>query len=1193
MIKGIYTCVKYKGILVNDEWKPVGEPIDIIEKQNNIQYKYLDHIMLNQGFLTETSSTTVPLVFLSEIPQKNMLYANVNSAAQWIIGTQEDPVFWTNAVYDELSPTSGYWTIRTRFTPPASTRYIRSMAVGRSARALGTISCISLDEPCIQATDEILDVFFRLFVSLAPISNGQIDILMRQADQFGKGSLIGSASSSVTAAYYPLARGFEQVRHNLPGIFNAHSSWRSTNLAGTTRDPEKSSAASTLFGHTVDIPFPGVARELYHGVLLKSIMVGSDQREKLLLRPVQRNGDSSVQHIFSRSVNTGNYRLPFLDANNEGTTNAIVSVTDPGTWKNVTDGMFAHHYRIEITTGGLVGNAEYRIRRRRCTGWNFASQFPMISVASSMRPSVSSHTLGLNDDVRHGQGADQLVQEYLWPEFITLDATGITIMHVDGSFENIDVNSDIPLVVTGLLQVASEYDLSPVEKTSNLYVACEDTGLWKIERPSGGPVTSITQITPAGITNPNSCRGVTVNKNTGEVWALFHDVTDSILYLGKSADQGDNWTLYSESTNPQFLITGYTSGSPGPANVIGLHIDPHNVNNRLFICSPLNFSPPSVSGQQGTWWSEAGSSPNSDFVRLNYTSSGGDQALGALHVKRRAGLGAVALKTGQWIFRGRDVNQSSLANFGSSTLVAVRTSLTGNYPSMGYNMPIVLDDANGDEWIFGQSGSGSNGTVANRRIVLRQNSQYIDTTPSNPVVLHDFGSPVESLSEDTTSGRPTRSTDVAPTVHATNVLAHIGNGIFVTKGSSVESPYCFITYYGPGLVDEENNIPWFESYGWNGSAWELNHSDSKITHAGNEDILDTLQINFDDNEGLDPLVGGEYYDVYVYDGLIITDAVAFRQAVYHFMQATDAGTTFTPSTVPLSPVGPVTNDRAAIITQGRANGRLGLGQPYAWGLPGILVAGGSGTVSSGSTETGYFEHRLSGDFEFRFKIVDGLDSELRIGLVNWSEIASSPFNLSMNAPGHRFHIAYNRTSVNNPAGTINYTVRVTVGGVWSSAVTSTITKNNASEDDVLSFRRVGSTVSFAINGVTEYSFPTATPQDLGVVFANSLSGSGGWTLYDGEVDYDINRYYVSIGNGTSTGASDPNFARMVLERLEEAELEIFLDGVPAAVLTDSTTDPGPGEVNILPYSGRVWFNAVDAGKAVTGRWRIIKKLNFE
>jgi hypothetical protein len=1197
MIKGIYTCIKYKGELIDGQWAPSGDPIEVVEKENNIQYKYLDAVMLNQGFLTETS-TSEPLVFISEIPQKGMLYANINSTSQWVQGSREDLAFWTNAVYDPVDPTSGYWTIRTRFVPPVATRYIRALAVGRSSRSLGTISCVNLEEPCIQATDEILDIVFRLFVSLQPVVDGIVDIEQKKADQFGKGALVGLSTSSLTASYYPLVRGFEQSRWDLPGTFPTTVSWNSTSALGATRSVDRSSASSLLFGHLIDIPFPGATRELHHGMLLRSIMIGSGKTTKLLFRPVNRPGVSAVQHIFPRAADVGGYRLPFLDGDNIGTSNAVVSVTDSGTWKVATNDMFAYHYRVEITTGGLVGTAEYRIRRRRCTGWNYASQFPMVSVIPSMKPLPTSETIDLTDSVRHGQADDNIVQEYFWPEFITLDATGITIMNVDGTFENVDANSTIPLNVTGLLQVASEYDLGPVEKNSNLFIACEDTGLWKVERPSGGPVTAITQITPVGITNPNSCRGVTVNKNTGEIWALFHDTTDSILYLGKSADQGSTWTLYDETTDPQFLITNYTNGVPGPTQVIGLHIDPYHPDNRLFICSPGTFTPIFNTGEQGTWWSEAGSTPTSDAVRLNYTTSGSDDALGALFTKIRAGLGATQLQTGEWIFRGKEVNESSLAAWGATTtLLAVRTSNTSAFPAMGYNQPIVLDDTNGVERIFGNAAptTGSNGTVSNRLIVLRTANQYTANNPTGSIVLHDFNSPVESLLEDpNTPSYPTRDLGVGPTVHAYQILAYIGNGVFVSKvQSDPDSPYCFITFYGPGLIAEENNIPWFESYGWNGSGWELNHPNSKVTHALDEDLLDTLQISFDDNGGSDPLVVGEYYDTYAYDGLIISDAVSLQQTVYHFMQATEEGTDFTPSTVPVSPPGAVLNDPLCLLHQGRETGRLGLGQPYAWGLPGQLIAGGTGTVSTSSTEAGYFEHRLSGDFELRFKMVDCFDSELRLGLTNWADIASTPYSLSMISSGHRFHIAYNRTAVNNPSGTINYAVRIAVAGLWSATATATVTKTNASEDDVLALRRVGSTITFLINDVVEYTFPTATPQDLGLSFANSLSGSGGWTLYDGELDYTINRHYVTIGDGVSTGASDPNFARMALERLEQLELEVFLDGVPAAILTDGLTDPAPGEVNILPYSGRIWCNAADAGRAVTGRWRIIKKLNLE
>jgi hypothetical protein len=1190
-IKGVFTIEKYRGELIDGVWTPVGEPYEVIDSRNSIQYKVLEGAMTDTTIFFDDQMG----VAVNEYSHKGALYAKIGSDQAWVLGEVQELPAYTPPVYDLTTPTNGFWTFRSRFIPPSSLRYIRSLALTRITAAtsdIGSHALTVLDTPFLQDVADILDITYRVFIDLTPVVNGKVDASQIRANDLGRDIIAPSSQSGYVSGntrYYPQSRGIEQMKADVPNKFNTMCNWRTTSaFFGSTRDSSLSSVENQVFGHSFNFPIPGAERELHHGLLCRSLMIGSDLRTKTAFIPVDKGVASSVQNTFGRSVDNGQPRFPFLDINNLATSQAAVSITDSGTWASTVNEPFAHHYRVEITTGGLVGTAEYRIRRRRCTGWNRASYVPMTITMSTMKPTESSFTWYLtDDDVRHGQDTQMLVQEYLWPEFISFDATGITVTDVNGIIENIDANSTIPLNVTGLLQVAAAYDGAPLEKTGDLFVACEDTGLWKVERPSGGPVTAITQITPVGITNPNSCRGVTVNRSNGDVWALFHDTTDGILYMAKSTDQGSTWTLYDETTDPQFLLTDYTSGSPGPSNVIALHISPFSADNRFFICAPDVFD--TTSGNQGFWWSEAGSSPTSDQVRVNNTSSGNTTSMSHTKLKRLASLSVYGFKTtNTWLFRGTTNHYSVLGTFGSTSFTT--NNSIPNY-AIGSRLPIVFETSAGDEILLGSRKLSSTNpfyTSSQDTIEGRDPTEY-GTNNTNTMFLNGTES-TSNIIGDSQSGDPTRNPDIDFDRSLTNILMHIGNGIFLCHPGGA---YCLLSLYGDGRVSGEEAHPWFESYGWSGVDWQLDEVGNKVTHSAPEDLLDTLQISFDDNGGTDPLVAGEYYDIYVYDGILLDDATAFSQSYYNFMFATDSGTDFTPSTVPASDVGAVSNELGSLLWQGREAARVGLSRPYAWGEPGKIIAAGDST-SIFSTFASYLEHRLSGDFEFRFKITkDSNDMRLHIGLCDWSSIESAPFTLNGTPGGFTFSVRYQRTGLDNVTGNIDYELAITEISLISGGFVTTIVKTNASENDILAFRRVGTDLELLVNGVVEYTYPSPSSNDLGIIFAQSNSSWGGWTIHDAEVDYTINRRYVSVGNGIDTGAFDVDFRKIVTEPVTATELYIELDGTPATILTDGVTPPAQGEVNVLPYSGRLWFNSADAGAAITGFWRILKKLNLE
>jgi len=551
MLKGVFTLVKYKAVQdENGEWVP-GEIVSVQEEQNNIQYRVQDGLMRDDAN-QHLSIGDDPVAYVSALPLSNMLNTT-RSTTFWVQGGQQSAPTLTGGDYNTDPTVDAFWTAQTRFSVPGATRYIRSVVLGHGNTSNSndvywytqTPCCVTLTTPCIQETDEILDIFYRVFSDVQPVKDGKTDSYLRMAYDYGLKRVItptnsGTPTPSDYMSYYPTNLWFEQTKADSIGRFNAVSVY----TGGSIRDNSYSSNLDHILGHryAVSIPATSANVQAYHGLPIRALAIKNSNRY-ITVQPVSKGTGSSIQNTYHRSVDDGSFRRPFLDIDNLGASQATVTVTDPGTWADaVSREPFVHQYRIEITTGGLVGTAEYKIRHRRGTGWDSALYHPMpITMPTMMSPAYADPNERVTElnPTRHGQ-YQRRVQQYLWPEFLTHNVGGITFMHVNGEFENLDADSTIPLNVTDLLQVAPAW--SGGERTGDVFVACGDTGLWKVERPSEGPVTAVTQITPAGITNPNSCRAVTVNRSNGDVWAIFHDITDAKCYMAHSTDQGVNWT---------------------------------------------------------------------------------------------------------------------------------------------------------------------------------------------------------------------------------------------------------------------------------------------------------------------------------------------------------------------------------------------------------------------------------------------------------------------------------------------------------------------------------------------------------------------------------------------------------------------------------------------------------------------------
>lgn len=361
MFKGIYTINRHKAELIDGEWV-MGDLIDSIEKENEISYKpWRMQTERTTDYASLRLSTAT--IYISEYPYPSPGYFEPTNTTMWLAGTIPEDAFYTGRTVGS----DGFWTIRTRFNPGVSTRYIRSMCLGVS-RTLQT-SSITLSVPCIQETNEILDIFYRVFIGYDEIQASS-GVSGRIVDVLAHNLIIANTTGSSgwrfdVLAYAPVRVAYDQLSYDLPGIKEVGAS-----VSGTWVGQSRSTYSIRTFGeegvfkHTISWGLPGATVFGETGILIRSWGVGVSQYRSITL-PVDKGSTSSVQNTFARSADDGSYRLPWIDINNLSNSAAQVTITDPGTWAGAIDEPFIFQYRVEITTGGVTGVSGYRLRRRR------------------------------------------------------------------------------------------------------------------------------------------------------------------------------------------------------------------------------------------------------------------------------------------------------------------------------------------------------------------------------------------------------------------------------------------------------------------------------------------------------------------------------------------------------------------------------------------------------------------------------------------------------------------------------------------------------------------------------------------------------------------------------------------------------------------------------------------------------------
>ena len=1129
-------------------------------------------------------------------------------------------------------------TIKHRFDPDVSRE--------RSIKAIGiaNITSLNLGSPFIQTSSQILDVTYTIEIDLSDLNDpvfarrekmqrkqlsypaGYInndDLIPRNTlilpqSKVKAGSVQGfhknyastqpNSGSDLIPRHYqnsldtteifkdPQGHHFN-ITNQLDGVYDL--STPTIDYTNATQKP------GMLLGSIVTVQDPSYERNIHEWHSSKGTTYRASGDPTIWAFHSQQSvidsaSGSAIQNTFPRTAAS---TLPYQDVDALATGTGTIRITDSdvsggSSWTANEDGL-AKKYRINITTGGPTGTAEYTVEKRNWAGTGGNNHYPRIApmlYTNYQNPSSSDSdgrgkvAMPFADDVTydyHGQNPykarsgtggnfnDNILtarKMYKYPEFITYDRTGFTVMHMNQPGQNFETNfSDICQLVVH--QNAAR----------DIYVADKSTGLWKVERTVGQSESesTVTRLTASNAADDTVCRGVQV-KNDGQIWAIFGEEMCS------SSDGGSTWSVYNATTGTQFKlgnILDTSSSSSTPERVGGFTMDRYHSEDRFFI--PLKGAT-ELSHSDYTyyyyWWSRAGSaSGTSDEL---YTSSGLNYTYQNLNL--RSGDDAVWCSKGGVFYAAPPSASSQLkaGNFRSTTWYNQGYTWSSTYKSPVFGSKAHWwQDENGEEYVLGVSYTGSNTPAV---AVRSDRFDSSDNTSSYSMFGGSLSGNANNPHEAKRMNDGYFSGDGDRFFGTTNQFMPTMLGL-IEPGTAIVSnnaQYCAMSFTG-STTDSAGSpkIGDWTTYGWNGSSWVEGSTTPKTTHTSRDSLIDGLSIKFGGTDA-GSWVSTEYFDTYAYNGILKDNATAFSVDLKQSYLDVDTTTDFE-STVPTHTAGTVTEPVYLGLTQSNAS--------YTTQKVTFWAEQGDWSIITSDDNISYStimrsEQEMQGDLSITFKLAEmniyaTQPQGVRIGLIDLHTNPSGQFQ--QNYHSDWMWLQYGgRPNTTDSAGDLELQFRQ-----GSSSLQATVQLTDYDPSDVFKIERSNGNVIWYRNNVAIHTSNIVGDNEKVNFFVRKDEyGAGNIVLKDITATYiDSDGPCVTVGNGATTGASNADFRKIVENStFRDVYNEIFIDGVPATINYDYST-PGAGECTVLPHSGKLRFDPTDAGATITGTIGYLKK----
>lgn len=777
--------------------------------------------------------------------------------------------------YESITPNFG--EIQNQIAAPTTARTFYT--VGLRAPIFGDLTATLLTIPCTQNAFEILTIYYRIEVMnssgerLSPRFTRDFGGKLFNKKECFHGTL-GTSYCNAPSNLYPYIDTQQDISlintavsggaWGAAAIISSHYKYKEnrtfkiaqSGVPGDTDEFVGYIFNSLLTGNSNKI-LPGVAfiAANYTENTSSAYRVSAYAPQTVNIDPTKPVFQPPFQKIWSHRINAP---LPFFDPSNAAIGTAYPMIA--GTWT----GIWPELYRYTITLGGAMGTSQYKFSKRLHLGFNGNAYSDRTVICPFRNPNTPA-AAGM-----HGwRFEDNDLLRWSSTQIVQYDNTGVTLLDLmDGSYTNWDATTTPILNVTKLRQCA-------VDTTNQLiYCACRDTGLWIIDVANG---TTIQQI-------PTPCYGVDVGRNNVAV-----AIVDGGIY------QSTDWT-----TPVTFTFTGISDGNW--SRVFFLKADPEDTSDRLAIVADNG------SGIRRVVWAQLNPPPlpptptATRYWRVKNTTpaTGGDAQWICYELIFQNEFG-IDITVG-----GTSTNTAAFdKNGGTFSSIGVGANLTlqytfaspvvvyqllisnlnngSNIPPTNYDLEYSPDNIS---WMI--AGSFTTGTNSG------QYYPYITPYLPNDVALGYEGAEIKqwaaSLDVSDTGGfwaiaslrlffgttmtQAIASPPVQSLIHSVwgNVNLYkisfytstpgneflIGNTAIVNSSNISQNAYAAlgttatVLHMQGGIVALSNavrqlftdNIYAWENYGWNGSNWILNNTNSKPTHTSIDTLIQGLTIQW-------------------------------------------------------------------------------------------------------------------------------------------------------------------------------------------------------------------------------------------------------------------------------------------------------------------------------------------------------------
>jgi len=1073
----------------------------------------------------------------------------------------------------DLLPTTSNRTI---YGVGVSISYYGHASGPRGASMDAALTNLRLTTPCIQDTSTVVRVTYKIY----------LDDLVS-----GSGTISDSYYALMRSLFTATSNGGTVVPFNTNGYFGASSFYDVNNMTkakpfGLSRNTvnfvskmsdmgiinitnqsifQNASQAAGTYAAT-DINSMGAfirSLTLFNSKSTTNAYISSSSSIDFLDAPfanqkVLPDGTSPIQNIFKQ---TSSAPGPFQDLNSLGSSKGSISL-DASSW---IQSPYPSLYKINFVSGGTESTATYKIDKLSFTGGfvqnTYCPRDAILPQDGLTNDILCYHRNDFKDTFTFDKvisGGTTVRTPDNIKHFVTASClrtkAAIAIYNVETG-EKLVLNS----ASTPSLPVANVSDVAV--SNGYIFVTCSTTGLWKID-PT---FTTVTQLTTIGA-GVDSSKAYQIDvKTNGDLWVLF----EGGLCKGITADSGVTWSWTVYNTSNGFTATGITNSNW--SNVGAMCVDPDHANDRILFV--LGVAPTSTSNSASAyvWWerSTLTTTPMTTGISTTYTLA---------NLLARSDI--LKCVNGYWFY---NINQGVSSGVYSSYDFYMCT-WSGATPPVSWTSKQTGGTISSVIRALPASVAGVNGAFFGTSNVYSPRGTYpvLTGSTSNNVTSAFFvnGSNFSVLPSTVTATSAEFFCKFGPVDTTTTAIQtyYSNNGDLCVNG---QCPVVYLqtsnmmVYWlealgrfsvSPLIIDPAStnyntykSVCW-KSYGWDGSNWVLGNTNAKTCHTSSETFLDGLKISFVNGTTTPHFVAGESMSFVVGDGLMKDNATDYTFKFNYYPSQVERITDFynvnmggTTTLVPNAYYGQLIDEYVNFSQV----------SPNTSALNSTLRTQKKGTFSGQENGSTQFigDNVIPDNTQFTLKF----------------KFSSMPVPSSAFADERRMGVCTYSGSTYS-ANTAYAYVDATTGNLafTGSGQSSYVYGQLPSIDSVISISRdAANKISFYVDGVLAYAFPTATSGNLYpfVQLTSNVSKTLGFNEI--KLTYFEPRRLVKAGNvSTSSGYFNSKFNSLTTTTLV-SDAAISINGVAQSLVYKTAAEVlTTGQVKVLTGSGWIEFMAM-------------------